>query len=162
MCILVSITVIGLVRFPEDAIQGLNQSAENVELHDNSRITTGSGYKTVWCPRTVHKIIGHLDWSCWKLKSKIIEEEEMYLVERTQNNRFSDGKDKLIFNSDIGNPLHNPQQWRHVVGVVDGLFYHLDNEDMKLFRYPISILNGTEDRTPNKTNLNYFIYLIKY
>jgi len=85
----------------------------------------------------------------------------MYLVEGTQDNRFSDGKSKLTFNSELGNPLHNPQQWRHVVGIVDGLFYHLDDEDKKLFRYPISILVGTEDWGPNKANVNYFIRLIK-
>ena len=47
------------------------------------------------------------------------------------------------------------------MGVVDGLFYHLDNGDIKLFRYPISILVGKEDRTPNEANLNYFIHLLK-
>ena len=42
--------ILGLVQTPEDAIQGLNQSAAKVELHDNSRITEGSDYKTVWHP----------------------------------------------------------------------------------------------------------------
>ena len=55
----------------------LNQSVEHVEIHDNSRITAGSDYKTGWCPRTVHKTIGYLSCSCSKLKSKIIEEEGM-------------------------------------------------------------------------------------
>ena len=41
------------------------------------------GYKTVWCSRIVHKTIWHLGWSCRKLKSKIIDEEGMYLVERS-------------------------------------------------------------------------------
>ena len=52
--------ILGLVHTPDDAIQGLNQSAARVELHDNSRITEGSDYKTVWYPRTVHTMIGHL------------------------------------------------------------------------------------------------------
>ena len=76
MCILISLTVLGLVQRPEDAIQGLNQSAAKVELHENSRITEGSDYKTVWYPRTVHRTIGHLGWSCRKLISKHINEEE--------------------------------------------------------------------------------------
>ena len=32
---------------------------------------------------------------------------------------------------------------------------------MKLFRYPIAILVGKEDRAPNESNTNYFIRLIK-
>ena len=47
MCIPVSLTVLGLVQTPEDIIYGLNQSAARVKLHDNSRITEGSDYKTV-------------------------------------------------------------------------------------------------------------------
>ena len=46
-CIPVSLTVLGLVQTPEDIIYGLNQSAARVKLHDNSRITEGSDYKTV-------------------------------------------------------------------------------------------------------------------
>ena len=57
MCIPVSLTDLGLVQIQEDAIQGLNQSVARVELHDNSRITEGSDYKTVWYLRTVHKTI---------------------------------------------------------------------------------------------------------
>ena len=60
MCIPVSLMILGLVQTPEDAIQGLNQSVVKAEVHDNSCITEGSDYKTVWCPRTVHKTIGHL------------------------------------------------------------------------------------------------------
>ena len=45
--------------------------------------------------------------------------------------------------------------------VVDELFYHLDNRDMILFRYPISILVWKEYRALNKVNLDYFIRLIK-
>jgi len=48
-CIPVSLTVLGLVKTPEDAIQGLNQSVDKVALHDNLRITEGSDYATVWC-----------------------------------------------------------------------------------------------------------------
>ena len=55
ICFPVSLTILGLVHTPEDAIQGLNQPATKVELHDNSRITKGHDYKTVWCPRTVYK-----------------------------------------------------------------------------------------------------------
>ena len=84
----------------------------------------------------------------------------MYLVELTQENRFSDEKHKWTFNSELGNLLHNPQQWCHAVGVVDEFCYHLDNGDMKLFRYSISILVGTEDRAPNQANMHYFIRLI--
>ena len=104
MCIPVSLTVLGLVRSPEDTMHALNQSVEHIEIHDNSRITAGSDYKTVWCPKTVHKTIGHLGWSCRKLKSKIIEEEGIYLVEGTQNNRFRVGK--LIGPSIVSLEIH--------------------------------------------------------
>jgi len=57
VCIPVSLTVLGLVQTLKDTIQGLNQSAVKVEFHDNSRITEGSVYKTVWCPRTIHRTI---------------------------------------------------------------------------------------------------------
>ena len=90
-CIPVSLLVLGLVKTPEDAIQGLNQSAYMVALQDNSRITEGSDYATVWCPRIVHRTIGHLGWSCRKILSKSITNVGMYLIEKTQNNRFSDG-----------------------------------------------------------------------
>ena len=63
MCIPVSLTLLGLLQTPEDTIQGLDQSADKVKLHDNSRITEGFNYGIVWCPRTVHKTIGHLGWS---------------------------------------------------------------------------------------------------
>ena len=86
MCIPVSLTVLGLVQTPEDKIQGLNQSVAKVKLYDNSRITEGSDYKTVWFPRTVHTTIGHLGWSCRKLILKHINDEGMYLVEETKNN----------------------------------------------------------------------------
>ena len=74
MCLPVSLTVLGIVRSPEDAIKCLNQSAECVKLHDNSHITAGSDYKIGWCPRTVHETIWYLGWSCRKLKSKVFEE----------------------------------------------------------------------------------------
>ena len=91
MCIPVGLTVLGLVQTPENTIQGLNQSTAKIELHDNSCITEGSDYKTVWCPQTVHKTIGHLGWSCRKFTSKQINNEEMCLVEEIQNNYFSGG-----------------------------------------------------------------------
>ena len=89
-CIPVSLTVLGLVKTPEDTIQGLNQSVDKVALHDNSRITEGSDYATVWCPPTVHTTIGHLGWSCRKVTSKNITKVGMYLIEGTQNNCISD------------------------------------------------------------------------
>jgi len=49
-CIPVSLLVLGLVETPEDTIQGLNQSADMMAIHDNSRITEGSDYAKVWCP----------------------------------------------------------------------------------------------------------------
>ena len=108
MCFPVSGTVLGLAQTPEDAIQGLNQSAGKVEMYDNSRITECSDCKTVWCPRTVHKKIGHLGWSISKLISKHTKEDGMYLVEGTQNNCFSDGVSKWTFKSELGSPMHNP------------------------------------------------------
>ena len=86
MCIPVSLTVLGLVKTPKDAIQCLNQSADKVALHDNSRITEGSDYATVWYPRTVHKTMGHLGWYCRKVPSKKITKVGMYLIKGTQNN----------------------------------------------------------------------------
>ena len=56
--------------------------------------------------------------------------------------------------------MHNPQPWRHAVGVVDGFFYHLDIEDKQLFRYPISLLVGKEGDTPHN-NHKYFIRILK-
>ena len=50
MCIPTILTVLGLVKTPEDTIQGLNQSADMVALHDNSRITEGSECATVRYP----------------------------------------------------------------------------------------------------------------
>lgn len=46
-CILVSITVLEIVRSLEEAIQELNQSAEKVSLKEQTIIITGSDYKTV-------------------------------------------------------------------------------------------------------------------
>ena len=46
------------------------------------------------------------------------------------------------------------------MGVVEGFFYHLDNGDKQLFRYPISILVGKEGQELYN-NHNYFIRLIK-
>ena len=108
-CIPVILTVLGLVKTPEDTIQGLNQSADMVALHDNSRITERSDYATVWCPRTVYKTIGHLEWSCRKVPSKTINKVGMYLIEGTQNNCFSDGVTKWNFDSHIESPLQNLQ-----------------------------------------------------
>ena len=90
-CIPVSLLVLGLVETPEDTIQGLNQSTDIVDLQVNSRITEGSDYATIWCSRTVHRTIGHLGWSCRKVLSKSITNVGMYVIEGTQNNRFSDG-----------------------------------------------------------------------
>ena len=86
MCIPASLTVLGLAKTPEDAIQGLNQSADKVALHDNSGIMEGSNYATFWCPRTVHKTIGYLGWSCRKMTTKKITNLGMYLIEGTPNN----------------------------------------------------------------------------
>ena len=66
----------------------------------------------------------------------------MYLIQGTQNNRFSDGVTKSTFSSLIESPLQNPQPWRHAVGVVDGFLFHLDNADKQLLQYPISLLVG--------------------
>ena len=41
-----------------EAINVLTQSVEKVQLHEQTIITIGSDYKTVWCPRTVHKTVG--------------------------------------------------------------------------------------------------------
>ena len=109
MCILISLTVLRLVQTPEDVIHGLNQSAAKVELHENSRITEGSDYKTVWYPRTVHKTIGHLGWSCRKLISKHINQEGTYSFEGIQKNCFSDGVSKWTFKSELGSQMHNSQ-----------------------------------------------------
>ena len=108
MCIPTSLTVIGLVNTPEDVIQGLNQSADKVALHDNSGITEGSDYATVWYSRSVHKTIGHLEFSYRKVPSKTITKVGIYLIEGTQNNCFSDGVTKLTFSSHIESPLQNP------------------------------------------------------
>lgn len=69
----------------------------------------------------------------------------MYLVEGTQRKFFSDEKTKWFFNNELENLIHHPQQQRYVVGVVDGLFYHLDNVDMTLLKYLISILVGEKE-----------------
>ena len=50
--------------------------------------------------------------------------------------------------------------WRHAVGVIDGFFFHLDNEDKKLHRYPITLLGGKEGYSPQQ-NFNYFIRILK-
>ena len=55
--------------------------------------------------------------------------------------------------------MHNPQPWRHAVGVVDAFFYHLDNEDKQLSQYLMSILVGKEGNTPHN-NRNYFIKIL--
>ena len=68
----------------------------------------------------------------------------MYLIEETPNNFFSDGVTTWTFSSHIESPLQNSQLWKHTVGVVDGLFFYLDNEDKELFRYPISLLVGKD------------------
>ena len=159
-CIPVSLLVLGLVETPEDAIQGLNQSADIVAIKDNNRITEGSDYATVWCPRAVHRTMGSLGWSCRKIRSKLITNVGMYLIEGTQNNRFSDGVNKWTFDSHIESPIRNPQPWRHAVGVIDGFFFHFDNEDKNLNRYPISLLVGKEGQSPQQ-NFNYFIRILK-
>ena len=45
------------------------------------------------------------------------------------------------------------------MGVADGFFYHLDNGDKQLFRYPISILVGKEEQEPHN-NHNCFIGIL--
>ena len=129
-----------------------------VALHDNSIITEGSDYATVWCPRTVHKTIGRL---CRKVPSKTINKVGMYLIEGTQNNFFSDGVTKWNFDSHIESPLQNPQPWRHTVGVVDELFFHLDNEDKQLIQYPISLLVGHNGQAPQQ-NCHYFLRILNF
>ena len=84
----------------------------------------------------------------------------MCLVKGTQNNYFSDGVSKWTFKSELSSPMHDPQPWRHVVGVVDGFFQHLDNGDKHLFRYPISILVEKEGQELHNNN-NYFIRILK-
>ena len=160
MCIPVIITVLGLVKTPEDAIQGLDQSVDKVVLHDNSRITEESNYATVWCLWTVHKTIGHLGWSCRKVPSKQITNVGMYLIEGTQKNYFSDEVTKWTFSIHIKSPMRNPQPWRHAVGVVDEFFFNLDNEDKQLFRYPIYLLVGKDGQAPQQ-NHHYFLRIIK-
>ena len=44
--------------------------------------------------------------------------------------------------------------------VIDGFFFHLHNEDKKLYRYPISLLVGKEGHSPQQ-NCNYFIRILK-
>ena len=110
-----------------------------------------SDYATVWRPRTVHKTIGHLGWSCRKVLSKKITNVGMYLIEETPKNCFSDDVTTWTFSSHIESPMHNLQPWRNMVRVVDGFFFHLDNEDRKLFRYPISLLAGKDDKHLNTT-----------
>ena len=123
-------------------------------------MTKGSDYLTVWCPRTVHKTIGHLGWSYRKVPSKTINKVRMYLIEGIQNNCFSDGVTKWNFNSHIESPLQNLQPWRHMVGVVDGFFFHLDNEGKQLLQYPISLLVGQDGQAPQQ-NYHYFLQILK-
>ena len=86
----------------------------------------------------MHKTVGYLGWSLTKVRSKKIEKTGIYLVKGTQNNQFNDGKTTcFFFNRELGSLIYQPSEWQHVVEVVDGLFYHLYNEDMSLFRYPI-------------------------
>ena len=79
-----------LVTTPAEAINVLTQSVEKVQLHEQTIITIGSDYKTIWCPRTVHKTVGKLRWSLIKEQSKNFEEIGIYLVGRIQNNQFYD------------------------------------------------------------------------
>ena len=51
--------------------------------------------------------------------------------------------------------MYHPSEWRHVVGVVDEFFYHLDNEDVLFFQKTVSRLVGKPEQ------LNYFIRLEK-
>ena len=95
-----------------------------------------------------------------KLITKNINNEGIHLVEDTQNNWFSDGLAKWAFKIKFDSPMHNTQQWRHAVGVVDGFFCHLDIEDKQLFWYPISLLAGKEGDTPHN-NHKYFIRILK-
>lgn len=53
------------------------------------------------------------------------------------------------------NPMYKLSEWRHAVAVVNRLFYHLDNEDMALFEYPISRLVGKQEP------FNHFIRIDK-
>ena len=44
--------------------------------------------------------------------------------------------------------------------VVDGFFFHLDNKDKRLFRYPISLLVGKNGQVPQH-NHHYFLRILK-
>ena len=59
LCVLLSLKVLGLVIVStlEEAIIGLNQSAEKLLRREHAKIITGSDYKTIWCPTTVHKTV---------------------------------------------------------------------------------------------------------
>ena len=83
----------------------------------------------------------------------------MYLIEGTQNSCFNDGVTKLTFSSHIESPLQNLQPWRHAVGVVDGFFFHLDNEDKQLFQYHISLLVDQDRQVPQQ-NHHYFLRIL--
>ena len=151
----------GIGKDTRECNTGPESIGREVAFHDNSRITEGSDYATVWYPRTVHKTIEHLGWSCRKVPSKKITNVEMYLIEGNQNNCFSDGVTTWIFSSYFESPLHNPQPWKHAVGVVDGFFFYLDNEDIQLFRYPISMLVGQDGQAPQHNN-HYFLWILKF
>ena len=87
------------------------------------------------------------------MRSKKIKATGMCTIEGIQNNQFNDGYTKWVFNRELLSPIYQPSEWRHAVGFVDGLFYHLDNEVMSLFQNPISRLVGKQEQ------LNYFIRL---
>ena len=92
--------------------------------------------------------------------SKKITNEGMYSRKGTQNNCFSDGVTTWILNSQLESPMHNQQPWGYAVGVVDGFFFYLDNEDKQLFRYPIFLLVGKNGHAPQH-NHHYFIRILK-
>ena len=69
------------------------------------------------------------------MRSKKIEETRLCLDEGVQKNQFNDEKQlHVFFNKKLASPMYQPSEWRHAVGVVDGFFYHLDNEDIFLFQ----------------------------
>lgn len=100
-------------------------------------MTMGSDYKTIWCPRTVYKTVGYLRWSLRK------EERDMHGRGKSTN--------KCSFNRELMSTVYQSSQWRHTVAVIDRFFYFLDNEDISVFRYPISRLIGKQE------GLNYFL-----
>ena len=73
-----------------------------------------------------------------KLQSKKTEDKSMYLVEGILKNKFYDKITTWLLNRELMNPINTPSKWQHAVVVVGEIVYHLDNEGMNFFEYPIS------------------------